>query len=113
MKKKYIIFIFLFSCFFYGHGFILADPFEPVIPIEETTEAQDKYEFRGQKEIQPPEVVIEGVLWGKTIPQAIIDGEVYKKGDTLKSVDAKIVKIEKNIVFISYQGKVFEMKTKK
>ena len=112
MKKRHIISIFLFICFFYCQGFILADPFEPLIPIEETAGVQDGYEFQ-EEEILPPAVVIEGVLWGKTTPQAIIDGEVYKIGDTLKNVDAKILKIENNIVFISHQGKVFEMETGK
>ena len=111
MKKTYIIFI-LF-CFFYCQGVILADPFEPLIPVEEAAGDQGEYELGEEAEIQPPAVVIEGVLWGKTAPQAIIDGEVYKSGDVLKNVDAKIVKIEKNIVFISHQGKVFEMKTEK
>jgi len=113
MKKKYFIFVFLFSCFFYWPGFVLADPFEPLIPIEEAAGDQSGYAFGEEQEIQPPPVVVEGVLWGRTTPQTIIDGEVYKSGDTLKTVDAKILKIEKNIVFISHKGKVFEMKTKK
>ena len=51
---------------------------------------------------------IEGVLWGSDTPQAIIEGEVYKVGDSLKGIDARIIRIDRNIVFITYGDRVYE-----
>ncbi|MDD5584003.1 MAG: hypothetical protein PHV55_02985 [Candidatus Omnitrophica bacterium] len=82
------------------------DPFDSVIPDESSgVEASTP----GQEEtIEPPKVTIEGVAWGVDVPQAIIDGEVYKAGDMLKGVEAKVFKIEKNAVLLEYKGKIFE-----
>ena len=81
------------------------NPFESILPKEEekTTEVS-------QKKAQPLEVVIQGVLWGSFLPQAIIDNEVYKVGDKLKNVeDAFLLRITNNIVFIVQGDKVHKM----
>ncbi len=52
-------------------------------------------------------VRVDGVFWGVEVPQAIIDGQVYKVGDKLKNSTAVITKIEKNSVTIIYKEKVF------
>lgn len=101
--------ILIFSIFFsLLSGYAIAtegDPFDSLLPSTSTGTEKPK-----EKIVEPPAINIEGALWGSDMPQAIIDGEVYKVGDTLKSVDAKIYKIEKNKVFIFYEGRLFEMK---
>ena len=87
------------------------DPFDPAIPQEKGPPGPPKGP-QGEDVITPPEVTIEGVLWGTDKPQAIIDGEVYKEGDTLKTVDAQVFRIENNTVFIRHKGKVFEFGVK-
>lgn len=86
------------------------DPFESALP-----QRQEAQPGAGEHTtaIAPPSISIEGVLWGTSIPQAIINGDVYKVGDTLKDLDAKIYKIEKNRIFIFYGGKLFEMNISK
>jgi hypothetical protein len=86
------------------------DPFESYLP-------QDSEEYasthKGKDEdLGPPPITIEGVLWGTKIPGVIIDGEVYKVGDTLITIDAKVFKIKENVVFITYGERIFEMSVK-
>ena len=87
------------------------DPFESLLPrvveeekTEETIERTEEF---------LPDMVIQGILWGGDLPQAIIDGEVYRTGDKFKDINAQIFKIEKNAVFIFYGEKVYRMKTGK
>jgi type II secretory pathway component PulC len=87
------------------------DPFDSVIP-EETTSAGVVTQ-RQDEAIAPPKITVEGIIWGVETPQTIIDGEVYKTGDTLKNAEAKIFKIEKNVVMLEYKGKIFESKIQK
>ncbi len=84
------------------------DPFVPLLPIEEVLPMK-----QGVGEEEGLYVVIEGVLWGTDTPQVIIDGEVYKVGDTLKNEEAKVFKIDKNTVFISRGEKIYKLKPKK
>jgi type II secretory pathway component PulC len=79
------------------------DPFTSLLP------AQEKGGQKNPAAVSPPQVKIEGVLWDSDMPQVIIDGDVYKVGDTLKRVKAKVYKIERNKVFIFYSGRLFEM----
>jgi len=105
--KRIIIFIgFLSMLSGYSVADIRPDPFVSLLPVkDEQKKAEEK-----AKTPQPPAISIEGALWDSDMPQAIIDGDVYKVGETLKSIDAKIYKIEKNRVFIFYEGILYEMK---
>ena len=83
------------------------DPFESLLPEKEGGAVLPD----GTTKVStPPPVMVEGVAWDTDMPQAIIDGEVYKVGDTLKNSDGKVYKIEKNSVFIFYEGRLHEMK---
>ncbi len=104
--RSTIIFIVFFSILC---GYSIAaedknDPFDSLLPAKSASTGEKP------KAVEPPAISIEGVLWGTDMPETIIDGEVYKVGDTLKNVDAKIYKIEKNKVSIFYEGRLFEMK---
>jgi len=59
------------------------------------------------------DVSVEGILWGGSVPQAIINGDVYREGDTLKTLDARILKIQDGVLNILYGGKVFLVTTTK
>lgn len=67
----------------------LRDPFgEPKIKIEEPEE-----------EIQPmPELTVQGLVWGSSMPQAIINDKVFKLGDSIEG--AKIVEINREGVVL-------------
>jgi type II secretory pathway component PulC len=82
------------------------DPFESVLPQDTTAPTSNVV---ASADVNPPSVKIEGILWGTDQPAAIIDGEVYKVGDTLKTVNGKLCRIEKDSVFIEYNNKIFEI----
>ena len=101
---------FSFFCFtIYGVGSI-RDPFEPLLPKEKKQEEKVEYGESKEIEILPPNIVIEGVLWGTSKPMAIVDGSVYKIGERIKDTEDKILKIEKSSVFVLHGGKVYKMK---
>ncbi len=82
----------------------LRDPFQ--MPIsdkavqEETTQAPER-------EIPPPSLSVQGVIWGGNFPQAIINNRVLKLGDTIEG--ARIVSIDKNVVIIFFQGRQYNL----
>ncbi|MEI8348821.1 MAG: hypothetical protein WCI77_01580 [Candidatus Omnitrophota bacterium] len=84
---------------------VVEDPFEPSLPKQE--KPGDLKPVKGAA--TAPNIAIQGVLWNSDVPQVIIDGDVYKAGDKLKTVDAKIYKIDKNRVFIFYEGRLYDM----
>jgi len=92
-------------------GFVFyKDPFESYLPKE--TEGVSAISQDKMHDLGPPPVTIEGILWGTDRPMVIIDGEVYGVGDMLQTVEAKVFKIKKNTVFISYGERIYEMNVK-
>lgn len=95
------------------------DPFASLLPQEvKETETVDrkpgeKRAVVAETEEPLPSLVLQGVLWGGDFPQVIIEGDVYRVGDKLKNLDARIFKIEKNTVFISYGAKIYKIKVGK
>jgi hypothetical protein len=56
-----------------------------------------------EKAILPlPKLMIEGIIWNTHMPQAIVNGQVVRIGDTVSGV--KIMKIEKQGITIDYSG---------
>lgn len=92
------------------------DPFRYLLPEEKTgnaTMAVKQRQSSDESKKDLPDITVQGVLWGSEVPQAVIDGEVYKVGDRILSIDARIFKIEENVVFISYGEGIFKLKVKK
>ncbi len=110
MSKKIII-IFLAVCSILSYNNFAQetknDPFTSLFPEKE---GEGNLPAGAAKASVPPPITIEGAVWDTNAPQAIIDGEVYNVGDALKGVDGKVYKIEKNSVFIFYEGRLYEMK---
>jgi type II secretory pathway component PulC len=90
---------------------VFKDPFESYLPKESEEYAKTR-KGDAAEDLGPPPITINGVLWGTETPSVIIDGDVYRVGDTLKSLDAKVFKINKNVVFITYGERIFEMSVK-
>jgi hypothetical protein len=111
---KYVVGL-LFFLFLYSLSYAqnkIRDPFEPFLPQEK--KGEETFQESGEEEYPSlPEMDVEGILWGTDKPLAVIDGEVYGVGDTLKSIDAKIFKIENNKIIIIYQGRLYNVGIKK
>lgn len=78
-----------------------ADPFKLRKPadIAETAEAE--------KEKPLPELKIQGIVWGGTLPQAIINGKIVKIGDTIEEV--KILDIHKDGVDVIFNSRQYQI----
>jgi hypothetical protein len=55
--------------------------------------------------LQPPKLVLKGIVWDETKPLALINGLVVKEGDTIQG--ATIVKIDFERVTIQYRSQRF------
>ncbi|MCM8773791.1 MAG: hypothetical protein NC820_03540 [Candidatus Omnitrophica bacterium] len=89
------------------------DPFVSLLPEEKKVE-QSTLQREMSQEVSLPSlnVKVHGILWSDT-PLAIIDGEVYGKGDSLKKFDAQILDIDKEKVLILYNGVILEKSIEK
>jgi hypothetical protein len=63
-----------------------------------------------QKQIQErplPALAVKGIVWGSTLPQAIINNKVVKIGDTIDEV--QIVDINKFGVIVSFENRQYNL----
>jgi hypothetical protein len=115
MRRKAFLFLIVLFFLNFAYSKEFRDPFFSLLPQKvEKKEITKREEIKMEESYYfPPEVNIEGVLWGTDTPLTIIDGDVYKVGDKIKDIEAKIFKIEKNNVFIIYKGRLYRLTTKK
>jgi len=81
----------------------LKDPFMPT-DIKKAAQLPEK-EPEEPKIITPPSLIIQGIVWGGSLPQAIINQKIVKIGDTLEG--ARIIDINKDVVTIAFQDQQF------
>ena len=87
------------------------NPFADKLPRPVRTEAEEVSPEAVDTSVLE-KMKLEGLFWDTPMPQVIIDGEVYKEDDTIKTADAKIIKIEKDSVKLIYKGRVFLLSPK-
>ena len=56
-------------------------------------------------EVTPPQLNVQGMVWGVEHPSCIIDGKVLLVGDTVQ--EARIMEIKKEGVVFMFGGKIF------
>lgn len=83
----------------------MRDPFESQLPqiIEEPTKEGVTQAVR--EPVAPPQLIVESLIAGGYIPQAIIGGRIYRIGD--KVGEPLITDITKEGVEVLYQGQTF------
>ena len=82
------------------------DPFTPVEePVLEVKPDEHKVEIEPPKQL--PTFKVNGIFWGGTVAQAIIDDKIVKTGDTIS--DAKVTKIEKEGVTVLFGGQSYKI----
>jgi hypothetical protein len=118
MKKLFLFFIMLIICGWGSAQEIARDPFMPQLPPKpifvDTTQSVKIPVKPTEVVVTPPQITIEGVIWGTDKPMVIIDGDVYQAGETLKKDNGiKIDSIDKNIVLINYNNAIFKMTPRK
>jgi type II secretory pathway component PulC len=55
----------------------------------------------------PPDLKVQGIIWGGKLPQAIINNKVLKVGDTIQGT--KVINIGKEGVTVLYGGRNFTL----
>ena len=81
----------------------LRDPFKS--PISELPPPEEKPPV--VVETPPPQFTVQGVIWGGSFPQAIINNKVVKAGDTLEG--ATIKSIAKDGIIIIFNKKEYKI----
>ena len=86
----------------------LRDPFEDLLARKREEEARKKEaEPTIEINVPPPPLTVQGLVWGGTTPQAIINNKVVKKGDVIE--EAEIVDIGKDGVNVLYKNHLFRL----
>lgn len=85
------------------------DPFISLLPAEPARPTGLASAAKSAPVTQPPPVVVQGLIWGGAQPQAVIDGETFKVGDTVKG--ARITAIDRRGVTIELEGETFQLTT--
>ena len=81
------------------------DPFQSVI-IEEPQGSQTE-EIKPIETIELPDLKIQGIIWGTSAPQAIINNKVVKVGSSIN--DITIVDITGSEIIIDYKNQKFKL----
>jgi len=79
----------------------LKDPFQS--PKEEK---QQVAQVKAQEK-PLPQLVIQGIVWGGSFPQAIINNKVVKIGDTIEEV--RIIDIKNDGVTVSFENRTYDL----
>ncbi len=78
----------------------LRDPFKGAVREEKV--APEETRVPETQENPPPQLTIQGIIWGGPFPLGIINNKVLKVGDTIDG--ARIISIDKEGVTIFFEG---------
>jgi hypothetical protein len=86
----------------------LKDPFDDFLPKVKPKPSSRMPGVGTEMPAVPlPSFSVQGLIWGGSMPQAVIDGQVLKVGDTIQ--DAEIVEINKDGVKLLYNKKIYKL----
>lgn len=84
----------------------LRNPFEQSALISQSTEGEVGLKSEARK---LPQLTIQGIIWGSTLPQAIVNNKVVKVGDILDG--AEVTEINKEGVILLFAGVSYKLTT--
>lgn len=84
------------------------DPFEVSIIVDSSIAAKED-KVKETKEKTPPDLVVQGLIWGGAFPQAIINNKVVSVGDNIDG--ARIIYIGKDGVIAFFQGEQYRFRS--
>ena len=85
------------------------NPFMSVLPKRKKIIKKVKKVIEEEKKLDTKSIKLEGIVWGEDKACAIINGEVYTKGDRIKEVGAEILEINKNGISLKYGKRIYEI----
>lgn len=80
----------------------LQDPFKEEEEIKAPVEAEEKIQVKPL-----PNLTIQGIFWGGSFPQAIVNNKVVKIGDTIEEV--RIIDINKDGLILNLEGQQYNL----
>lgn len=83
----------------------LRDPFQSVLP--EVNPTAEEPVVSEEPAGPPPNLVVQGLIWGGSVPQAIINNQVVRTGDLVEG--ARVIGIDKNGATVFFQGKKYRV----
>lgn len=84
----------------------LRDPFQNP-NIAEGKKPTEESEVSETKEITPPSLTVQGLIWGGNFPQAIINNKVVKVGDIIEGV--RIISIDKEGITVFFKEREYKL----
>ncbi len=84
----------------------LRDPFQNP-NIAEGKEPAEESEVSETKEIIPLSLTVQGLIWGGSFPQAIINNKVVKVGDIIEG--ARIISIDKEGITVFFEERQYNL----
>ena len=89
----------------------MRDPLQSLLPAESSAMPTTTADTTAMPAFQPPQpppvLALQGVFWGGAVPTAIINGEVYRIGDTVSG--ATIRAIDRRGIELEFQGVSYRM----
>lgn len=84
----------------------LRNPFEQSASVSESADTDNNLKPETGK---LPQLIVQGIIWGSNLPQAIINNKVVKVGDVLEG--AEVIKINKEGVIVLFAGEEHKLTT--
>lgn len=82
------------------------DYFTKKQPVTQVTVETEVAAVVATEELKPkpplPTLTVQGIIWGGSVPCAIINNKVVKQGDSIEEVE--LIKIKKESIEVLYQG---------
>ena len=87
----------------------LPNPFRSLLPEKRIEEKIELVKIEEPEiSVPPPEVDIQGIVWGGPFPQAIIDNQVIREGDVLGEYEPiTILEIKPQEIVVLFKKKLF------
>jgi hypothetical protein len=92
----------------------LKDPFQAcsdksvVAPVNLSETIENQTEQVAETAISAPSLVIQGIVWGSALPQAIVNNKIVKTGDVLED-GSTVTGIYKSGITVDNQGSIFNV----
>lgn len=85
----------------------LRDPFVEIITEDTGLAKMEGNKSQQEQKKSLPALTVQGLIWGGSLNQAIINNKVVKAGDTLEG--ARIVSIEKEGILVLFEGQQYSI----
>ena len=80
------------------------NPFVPIVDGRKGIRPKEELYGRPREVVIPIKLELKAILWEKENPLVVLNGKVFKTGDTVAS-EVKLVEIHRDHIIVNYRGK--------